>query len=49
MVRQATMNDAMRIAEIVIYGWRFAYADLISETVLYKTLSVVKQIGRAHV
>ena len=43
MVRQATMNDAMRIAEIVIYGWRFAYADLISETVLYKTLSVVKR------
>ena len=43
MVRQATMNDAMRIAEIIIYGWRFAYSDLISETILYKTLSVVKR------
>ncbi len=43
MVRQATMNDAMRIAEIIIYGWRFAYSGLISETVLYKTLSVVKR------
>ncbi len=43
MVRQATMNDAMRIAEIIIYGWRFAYSGLISETVLYKTLNVVKR------
>ncbi|GAB6109113.1 N-acetyltransferase family protein [Fusibacter bizertensis] len=43
MIRLATLNDAYRIAEINIYGWRTAYKDLLPETYLYGKLTVVKR------
>ena len=43
MIRPATQNDAMRIAEIIVFGWRSAYASIIDEKVLYKNMSVVKR------
>lgn len=43
MIRLANENDAMRIAEIIVYGWRFAYSNIIDEKILYKNLSVVKR------
>jgi len=43
MVRRATVQDAQRISEIIVYGWRFAYQDLIDESYLYGELSVVKR------
>ncbi|MCD4711883.1 MAG: GNAT family N-acetyltransferase [Clostridiales bacterium] len=43
MIRLANENDAMRIAELIVYGWRFAYSNIIDEKFLYKNLSVVKR------
>lgn len=43
MIRLANPNDAMRISEIIIYGWRIAYADIINDKFLYKNMSVVKR------
>ena len=43
MIRLATIDDAFRVAEISIYGWRTAYKDLLPETYLYGKLSVVKR------
>lgn len=43
MVRRATIQDAQRISEIIVYGWRFAYQGIISENFLYGELSVVKR------
>ena len=43
MIRLADKNDAMRVAEIIVYGWRFAYSNIIDEKILYKNLSVVKR------
>lgn len=42
-IRKATVEDATRIAEINVYGWRMAYADVMSEQYLYGRLSVVKK------
>lgn len=43
MIRKATLIDAQRIAEIIVYGWRFAYKGMIDDTYLYGELSVVKR------
>lgn len=43
MIRLATKNDAMRIAEIIVFGWRSAYGSIIDEKILYKNMSVVKR------
>ena len=43
MIRLATINDAPRIAEISIYGWRTAYKNLLPETYLYGKLSTIKR------
>ena len=42
MIRPANKNDAMRIAEIIVFGWRSAYGRIIDERILYKQMSVVK-------
>ncbi len=43
MVRKATVNDANRIAEIHVLGWRNAYRNLISEEFLYKAMVIYKR------
>lgn len=43
MIRPANQNDAMRISEIMVYGWRFAYQNIIDEKFLYKNMAVVKR------
>jgi ribosomal protein S18 acetylase RimI-like enzyme len=44
MIRKATINDVSRIAEIQIYGWRFAYAKFLSEKKLYFDRQVIKSM-----
>lgn len=43
MIRPANKNDAMRIAEIIVFGWRSAYGRILDERILYKQMSVVKR------
>lgn len=45
MVRTATVEDIPRISEIHVYGWRTAYAGLVSDKVLYKDRTVEKWIA----
>lgn len=40
MIRRAMESDAMRIAEMIVFGWREAYFDLIDKKYLFKQLSV---------
>ncbi len=42
MIRKPLLEDASRIAEIHIYGWRYAYKKILSETFLYKNRQVIK-------
>ncbi len=44
MIRQAVEADCARLAEIHVYGWRFAYKGIISNEALIKDLSVEKRI-----
>lgn len=43
MIRKATTEDANRMAEIHVFGWRFAYRNLVSDEFLFKKLEVVKR------
>ena len=40
MIREATVNDAARIAEIEVAGSRYAYHDIVPDECLYRDLSV---------
>ena len=44
MIREATINDAARIAEIEVDSNRYAYKDILSEDVLYKDITVENRI-----
>lgn len=44
MIRPANLDDATRIAEIHIFGWRAAYRGIISDEYLFAKLSVSKRI-----
>ncbi len=44
MIREATVNDAGRIAEIEVFSSRFAYRNVVSDVCLYKDLSVENRI-----
>lgn len=43
MIREATIEDANRLAEIHVFGWRFAYRNLLSDEFLFRKLEVVKR------
>ncbi len=43
MIRKATIDDANRMAEIHVFGWRFAYRNLVSDEHLFKMMEVVKR------
>lgn len=45
MVRKAAADDVIRIAEIHVVGWRFAYRHLIPEEFLFKTMNVPQRIA----
>jgi ribosomal protein S18 acetylase RimI-like enzyme len=44
MIRPAITEDASRLAEIHIFGWRMAYKGIISDEILFKLLQVNKRI-----
>ena len=44
MIREASMNDAARIAEIDVISSRYAYQNILSDEILYQDLSVEKRI-----
>ena len=44
MIREATINDAARIAEIDVFSSRYAYRNILSDECLYKDLSVENRI-----
>jgi len=43
MIRKATRDDAPRIAEIHVFGWRAAYRGIVPDEILFNRLSVVKR------
>ncbi len=43
MIRKATIEDAPRIAEIHIFGWRSAYRGILPDEYLFSGLSVCKR------
>ena len=43
MIRRAETGDAMRMAEIHVFGWRSAYRNIVSDSYLFSTLSVGKR------
>ncbi|SLM18451.1 conserved hypothetical protein [uncultured spirochete] len=43
MIRKATVNDASRIAEIQIFGWRNAYRGIIDDKILFAKLNIEKK------
>jgi len=45
MIRIATYEDAVRVAEININGWRHAYRGIVSDDYLYKKLDIEKAIA----
>jgi len=44
MIREATVSDAARIAEIDVISSRYAYQDILSEQILYRDLTVENRI-----
>jgi GNAT superfamily N-acetyltransferase len=44
MIRQAKKEDAARMAEIHIFGWRSAYRGIVDDDYLFAKLSVAKRI-----
>ena len=44
MIREATIKDAVRIAEIDVISSRFAYKNILSDECLYRDLSVENRI-----
>lgn len=43
MIRSASINEANRLAEIYVFGWRYAFHEFIPEDYLYNKLSVEKK------
>lgn len=43
MIRSATINEANRLAEIYVFGWRYAFNEFVSKEYLYNKLSVEKR------
>jgi len=43
MIRRAKVDDANRIAEIHVFGWRCAYRGIVSDEYLFGKASVGKQ------
>ena len=43
MIRRAQIEDANRLAEIHIFGWRAAYREIVSDQYLFSKLSVIKR------
>ncbi|MBU0927932.1 MAG: GNAT family N-acetyltransferase [Spirochaetes bacterium] len=43
MIRKAARDDAPRIAEIHVFGWRAAYRGIVPDEILFNRLSVVKR------
>ncbi len=46
MIRKPKKEDLIRTAEIHIYGWRYAYKDLIPEQDLYNKRNVEKSLQK---
>ena len=44
MIREATVNDSARIAEIDVLSSRFAYQNIVSDECLYRDLTVESRI-----
>ena len=44
MIREATVNDSARIAEIEVISSRYAYQNIVSDECLYQDLSVEKRV-----
>ena len=44
MIREATINDSGRIAEIEVFSSRFAYKNAVADVCLYKDMSVENRI-----
>lgn len=44
MIRQATIDDIPRIAEIEVIGCRYAYSNIVSEEILYRDTIVQNRI-----
>ena len=44
MIREATINDAARIAEIDVISSRFAYQDILPDGILYQDISVENRV-----
>ena len=44
MIRKACVDDASRIAEIHVFGWRCAYRSIITDEYLFAKASVIKRI-----
>ena len=44
MIREATINDSGRIAEIEVFSSRFAYKSAVADVCLYKDMSVENRI-----
>ena len=44
MVREATINDATRIAEIDVFSSRYAYKNIVPEECLYRDLTVENRV-----
>jgi ribosomal protein S18 acetylase RimI-like enzyme len=43
IIRRATPEDAARLGEIHVFGWRMAYRGLVSDEILFGKLRVVKR------
>lgn len=43
MIRKAEIDDASRIAEIQISGWRYAYKGIIDDIILFRKLNIEKK------
>jgi len=43
MIRRATRDDAARVAEIHVFGWRAAYEGIVAEGYLFGRLSVTRR------
>lgn len=44
MIRQPSTDDISRLAEIHVYGWRFAYDGIVPREYLYKSYQVTKSM-----
>ena len=44
MIRSAVVEDASRIVEINVCGWRYAYRGIVSDEILFKKMNIGKRI-----